>query len=67
MKKRILNHSIVIVIAIVLVWRGIWYLLDAIDKLLFNESHWWTSLIGILLGIGVLYIPDKDLKEIEKL
>lgn len=67
LKKHILNHSVIVVIAIVLVWRGIWYVLDELDKWLFEGSHWWTSFIGIVIGLAMLYIPDKDLKEIEKL
>lgn len=50
-----------------LIWRGIWYVLDAMDVLFFDGSHLWTALGGIVLGLLVLYIPDKDLKEIEKL
>ena len=30
-------------------------------------SHIWTDLIGISFGLLVLYVPDRDLKEIEKL
>ena len=55
------------VIGVVLVWRGIWYVLDELDKLLCNGSHLWTALLGIILGLLILYIPDKDLKEISKL
>jgi len=50
-----------------LIWRGIWYILDGIDKLFFGGSHAWTALGGIIIGLMVLYLPDKDLKEIEKL
>lgn len=60
-------RTIIIVIGIVLVWRGIWYVLDEIDKVLFGGSHFWTALIGVIVGLAILYIPDKDLKEIEKL
>lgn len=56
-----------IVIGLVLVWRGIWYVLDAFDVLVFGGSHIYTALGGIILGLIILYIPDKDLKEIEKL
>ena len=56
-----------IVVGIVLVWRGIWYVLDGIDKWFFGGSPVWTALIGIIIGLLILYIPDKDLKEIEKL
>ena len=56
-----------IVVGLVLIWRGIWYILDAIDLNFFSQSHFWTALGGIVLGLLILYIPDKDLKEIEKL
>jgi len=56
-----------IVIGVVLIWRGIWYVLDSLDQWLFGDSHVWTALIGIIIGLLILYIPDKDLKEIEKL
>ena len=59
--------NISIAIGLVLVWRGIWYVLDALDKLIFGGSHFWTALGGITVGLVILYIPDKDLKEIEKL
>jgi hypothetical protein len=56
-----------IVVGLVLMWRGVWYVLDGIDKWLFDGSHTYTALIGVLLGLLILYIPDKDLKEISKL
>jgi hypothetical protein len=62
-----ITTNILIIVGIVLVWRGIWYVLDALDKWLFDGSHTWTSIIGIIVGLVILYLPDKDLKEIEKL
>ena len=59
--------NIYIVVGLVLVWRGIWYALDEIDKVFFGTSHIFTALGGILLGLLVLYLPDHDLKEIQKL
>lgn len=56
-----------IVLGLVLMWRGTWYILDGVDLWLFKGSHAWTALGGIFLGILVLYLPDKDLKEIDKL
>ncbi len=56
-----------IVLGLVLMWRGTWYVLDGIDLWLFKGSHIWTALGGIFLGILVLYLPDNDLKEIDKL
>lgn len=55
------------VVAIVLVWRGIWYALDEFDKFAFGGSHLFTALLGIAAGMALLYLPDRSLKEIEKL
>lgn len=62
-----LSKSITTVVGLVLIWRGIWYVLDAVDKIIFGESHVWTALGGIIIGLLILYLPDKNLKEIEKL
>lgn len=62
-----LATNISIVIGLVLIWRGIWYVLDQLDYLFFNGSHLWTAFIGIVIGLIILYIPDHDLKEIEKI
>ncbi len=59
--------NIVTITGIVLVWRGIWHVLDGIDIRFFNGSHFWTGFVGVIIGIIILYIPDKNLKEIEKL
>ncbi len=62
-----LAHNIATVVGLVLVWRGIWHLLDGVDALFFAGSHFWTAIPGVILGLIILYLPDKDLKEIEKL
>lgn len=62
-----LAKNLSIVIGLVLIWRGVWYVLDELDKWLFGGSHIITAIIGIVIGLIVLYLPDKDLKEIEKL
>ncbi len=64
---RYVAKNILVVVGLVLIWRGIWYVLDGIDLLFFSGSHLWTAIGGIVLGLFILYIPDKDLKEIEKL
>lgn len=64
---RYFAKNLSVVIGLVLIWRGIWYVLDAIDYWLFGGLHFWTGFIGIVVGLAILYIPDKDLKEIEKL
>ncbi len=62
-----LAKNLGIIIGIVLVWRGIWHMLDAIDVWFFGGFHFWTGFIGVVVGILILYLPDQDLKEIEKL
>jgi hypothetical protein len=62
-----LAQNISVIVGVVLVWRGIWYVLDELDRLIFGGSHIWTAFGGILIGLIVLYLPDKDLKEIGKL
>jgi hypothetical protein len=53
--------------SIILIWRGIWYILDIIDDYFFGGGHIWSALAGIIAGVIILYIPDKDLKELGKL
>ncbi len=54
-------------VGIILIWRGIWYGLDQIDIWLFGGNHWFTALGGIIAGLLILYLPDKDLNELERL
>ena len=61
------TRNISVVVGLVLIWRGIRYVLDVLDILLFSNSRIWTALGGIVIGLLILYLPDKDLKEIEKL
>lgn len=53
--------------ALVMIWRGIWYLLDGLDYFFFGENHILSSIGGIIVGLLILYLPDKNLKEIQKL
>lgn len=64
---RYLATNISTVIGLVLIWRGVWYVLDGLDAWIFGGSPVWTALGGIVAGLLILYLPDKDLKEIEKL
>jgi len=56
-----------IVMSLVLIWRGVWYVLDTFDILFFAGNHMFSAVGGIIIGLLLLYLPDKDLKEIEKL
>jgi len=62
-----LAKNLSIVVGLVLIWRGIWYVLDELDILFFDGSHAYTAIGGIVLGLIILYLPDGDLKEIQKL
>ncbi len=64
---RYLASNLGIVVGLVLIWRGIWYVLDGIDLYFLSDSHTLTALGGIVVGLLILYLPDKDLKEIRKL
>jgi len=71
MKKiNLINYfakNLTTVIGLVLIWRGIWYVLDGIDCAFLSGNHTLSGIIGIVLGLFILYLPDKDLKEIQKL
>ena len=64
---RYFAKNIAIVIGLVLIWRGIWYVLDYFDILIFQGNHLPLAIGGIIIGLLILYLPDRDLKEIEKL
>ncbi|HPF95484.1 MAG: hypothetical protein KC582_02675 [Candidatus Magasanikbacteria bacterium] len=56
-----------IALGILLIWRGLWYALDYVDKIFFNGNSFFTVVGGIIIGILILYLPDGDLKELGKL
>ena len=62
-----LVKNLILVIGVVLIWRGIWYFLDELDLLFFGGGHIWTAIGGICLGLVLIYLPNKDLKELENL
>jgi hypothetical protein len=62
-----LTKSLPIVIGLVLVWRGIWYVADWVDLTFLGGDHLLTAVGGVLFGLLLLYLPDRDFKEIEKL
>jgi hypothetical protein len=60
------TEHLLAVLGIVLVWRGVWYVLDEVDLVFFEGDHFWTALVGIAIGVALLYFPDKDLKELKQ-
>ncbi len=61
------SRNLMTVVGVVLIWRGVWHLMDYVDQLLFNGKPLVTAIGGIIVGLLILYLPDKDLSEIEKL
>ncbi len=59
------SYHILTAIAMVLIWRGTWYILDSIDKTFFDGSYWITSIGGIIIGLLIFYAPDGDVKELK--
>lgn len=60
-------RTLSVVVGLVLIWRGIWHILDEVEKVYFGGELLWTGVFGVIIGVLLLYIPDHDLKEIEKL
>ena len=62
-----LSDNMGVALGLVLIWRGIWYGLDALDITLFGGTHWISAIIGVILGILIIYLPHKNLKALERL
>lgn len=61
------TKGISVAIGIILIWRGSWIILDMVDGLIFGGNHIITAVGGIVVGILMLYLPDKNLKALERL
>ena len=61
------TNSLGTVLGLVLIWRGMWYFLDEIDKVFLGGGHFITAAGGIIIGLLILYLPDKNLNELRKL
>ncbi len=62
-----IRRALVTVLGVVLVWRGIWLVLDWIDIAFFGGNHAITGILGIMAGVAILYYPDHRLDELQKL
>jgi hypothetical protein len=62
-----IKEAIITVIGVVLVWRGIWLILDAIDAFFFGGNHFLTGVTGVAAGFALLYYLDNDLEELRVL
>ncbi|MEK9158052.1 MAG: hypothetical protein AAB638_02625 [Patescibacteria group bacterium] len=64
---RYFTKSIAIAVGIILIWRGIWIIFDLIDNKLFGGNHIITAVAGIIFGLIILYIPERNLEALERL
>ena len=62
-----LTKNISIAVGIILIWRGVWVILDLIDHWLLGGNHIVTAILGIIFGVAILYLPDHNLKALERL
>ncbi len=63
-KKSSLDPNIRILVevtGVILVWRGIWALTD---RYLFPDNPDLSAIISIILGIIIIYIENKNLKDL---
>lgn len=59
--RRYFLRDLLIVVGVVLVWRSIWYLAD---RFLFPENQFASEVVGLVLGLFLLYLPDRDLSRL---
>ncbi|MBW2965826.1 hypothetical protein KY342_01840 [Candidatus Woesearchaeota archaeon] len=60
-KRYHLPVAILVASAIILFWRGIWMLAD---EFLFPSLPWLSALIGLIIGLIILYARGFHLKEL---
>lgn len=56
-------NAVIVVCAIIMLWRGVWGLLD---HYLFPGSPTFSYLLSIALGALVLYLDDFSLKDLKR-
>ena len=61
--KRIAG-SLDVAIGIVLIWRGLWVLLDRIEYWLFGHDTLGLAVASILVGLFLVYIHDHKVDEL---
>ena len=61
------TKGLLVAIGIIFIWRGVWILLDLLDNYIFGGNHIVSAVGGIVVGVLMLYLPDKNLKALERL
>lgn len=50
-------------VAMIIIWRGVWHLLDAY---FIPQYYFWNAVIPMVLGIVYLLLDDRKMKELIK-
>lgn len=58
--KKVL-YVLLVAVGMILVWRGVW---DLVDMYVFLENPLLSALISLFVGLVILYLPDQDIKEL---
>lgn len=61
--KRI-TGSLYVVFGVVLIWRGVWVILDRVDHYFFGRDTVGLALLGIIVGLLLLYLHDHKIDEL---
>lgn len=59
--------ALITVTGVVLVWRGIWLILDTLDILIFHGMHALTGAVGVVIGMYILWRHHKNFNELRSL
>lgn len=54
-------HTLVMAVAVVMIRRGVWWILD---KFLFPNHELISYIVGVIIGILIIYIDDKRVDEL---
>ncbi len=62
-RPRLMNaHTLIIAAGVVMVWRGVWWLMDIY---LFPNDPALSYAVSIILGLIILYIDDRAINELK--
>ncbi len=59
LRRSFVHEHIVSLVALVLIWRGMWFLLDYLDALLFPGARLYTSGVAIVVGLTIIYLSER--------
>lgn len=61
---KVLRESLLMILGAILIWRGVWILLDLFDNRFLGGTHVWSSVVGIIIGVILVYFADRDLEDV---